>query len=144
MLKTAIAAISIAMLCGLFPNAAGSATTDQAAAKASAVKAADQWLRLVDDGKYDDSWTQASSLFKDHVTEDQWAQKVGAVRKSMGPVISRKVGSTRYMTSLPGAPDGDYVVIQYTTSFEHKKSAIETVTPMIDNGTWRVSGYYIK
>jgi hypothetical protein len=46
---------------------------------------------------------------------------------------------------LPGAPDGEYVVIQFETSFENKKSAIETVTPMIEiNGGWRVSGYFIK
>ena len=50
-----------------------------------------------------------------------------------------------YKTSLPGAPDGEYVVIQFDTSFENKKAAIETVTPMMDqDGTWRVSGYYIK
>jgi hypothetical protein len=47
--------------------------------------------------------------------------------------------------SLPGAPDGEYVVIQFATSFENKKSAIETVTPMLDSdGEWRVSGYFIK
>jgi hypothetical protein len=50
-----------------------------------------------------------------------------------------------YKTSLPGAPDGEYVVIQFGTSFENKKTAIETVTPMLDkDGKWRVSGYYIK
>ncbi len=49
------------------------------------------------------------------------------------------------MTSLPGAPDGQYVVIQYESSFEHKKSAIETVTPSQGaDGHWRVSGYFIK
>ncbi len=49
------------------------------------------------------------------------------------------------MTSLPGAPDGEYVVIQYNTEFENKKVAIETITPMLDDdGKWRVSGYYIK
>jgi hypothetical protein len=49
------------------------------------------------------------------------------------------------MTSLAGAPDGEYVVIQYETSFENKKSSIETVTPMLDkDGKWRVSGYYVK
>jgi len=42
-------------------------------------------------------------------------------------------------------PDGEYVVIQYDSSFEHKQSAVETVTPMLDkDGKWRVSGYYIK
>jgi hypothetical protein len=49
------------------------------------------------------------------------------------------------MTTMPGAPDGEYVVIQYQTTFEHKNSAVETVTPMLDNdGQWRVSGYYIR
>ena len=34
---------------------------------------------------------------------------------------------------------------QIKTNFKNKKSAIETVTPMLDNdGEWRASGYYIK
>jgi hypothetical protein len=46
---------------------------------------------------------------------------------------------------LPGAPDGEYVVIQYETSFEKKAFAIETVTPSFEkDGIWRVSGYYIE
>jgi hypothetical protein len=46
---------------------------------------------------------------------------------------------------MPGAPDGEYYVIQYDTSFEKKKSAVETITPMVDKeGKWRVSGYYIR
>jgi hypothetical protein len=53
--------------------------------------------------------------------------------------------SASYQTSLPGAFDGEYVVIQFETSFENKKSAVETVTPMKDkDGRWRVSGYFIK
>jgi hypothetical protein len=49
------------------------------------------------------------------------------------------------MTRLPAAPDGNYVVLKYDTSFENKKSATETIAPMLDkDGKWRVSGYYIK
>ena len=67
------------------------------------------------------------------------------VRVPLGKLLSRKVKSAAYHTSLPGAPDGRYVVIQFETSFENKQSAIETVTPMADpDGQWRVSGYYIR
>ena len=67
------------------------------------------------------------------------------VRKPLGNMISRKVQSKIYTASLPGAPDGEYVVIEFVTSFEKKKSAIETITSMLDrDGKWRVSGYYIK
>ena len=84
-------------------------------------------------------------MFKDHVTKDQWQSMIAAARDPFGKVLSRKLKSTKYATTLPGAPDGQYVVIQYETSFEHKQSAIETITPMLDrDGKWRVSGYFIK
>jgi hypothetical protein len=53
--------------------------------------------------------------------------------------------SAKYTRTLPGAPDGEYVVIQYSAAFEKRQSAVETVTPMFDrDGKWRASGYYIK
>ena len=37
------------------------------------------------------------------------------------------------------------MIIQFATSFEHKKEAVETITPMLDaDGSWRVAGYFIK
>jgi len=88
---------------------------------------------------------ESSEYFKQAVTQDQWEQAVQAVREPLGKLISRKVKSATYTTSLPGAPDGQYVVIQFSTSFENKKSGIETITPRMDrDGMWRVSGYYIK
>jgi hypothetical protein len=111
----------------------------------AAITAAEQWLALVDAGKYAESWTEAAGYFKNAVTQEKWAQSLKAVREPLGKLISRKVKSTTYATSLPGAPDGEYVVIQFETSFGNKKSAIETVTPMLEkDGKWRVSGYFIK
>jgi hypothetical protein len=111
----------------------------------AAVAAAEKWLTMVDDGKYVESWMEASEYFKNAVEQEQWEQSLQAVRNSLGKLISRKIKSKTYMTSLPGAPDGEYVVIQFESSFESKKSAIETVTPMLDrDAKWRVSGYYIR
>jgi hypothetical protein len=110
-----------------------------------AVSASDAWLKLCDSGRYAESWETAAELFRYAVSKEQWNQSLNALRKPFGKVIKRSVKSTQYATSLPGAPDGEYVVIQYETSFEKKKSSIETVTPMLDrDGQWRVSGYYIK
>jgi hypothetical protein len=146
MSKTAIAFASILLLiCGFASLNADAADVSHTAAKASATAAATAWLKLIDAGDYAASWNAAGSFFKTHVTEDQWTQKVGPARQSMGVVLSRNLKSATYMTTVPGAPDGQYVVIQYQTSFAHKKSAIETVTPMLDtDGQWRVSGYYIR
>ena len=95
-----------------------------------AVEAAKKWLALVDKGEYGKSWEAAAGYFKAAVAEKQWEQTMAAVRSPLGKVITRKLKSKQYATSLPGAPDGEYVVIQFETSFENKKFSVETITPM--------------
>jgi hypothetical protein len=111
----------------------------------AAEAAAEAWLRFVDSGDYSQSWIEASSSVKSHVTEKEWEQQIQAARGPLGALLSRKLKSAQYKTTLPGAPDGEYVVIRYDTSFANKKEAVETVTPMLDkDGKWRVSGYFIR
>jgi len=110
-----------------------------------AVEAAESWLALVDAGEYGKSWEESAQLFRGALGKEKWEQSMRAVRKPLGDVASRKVQSAEYAASLPGAPDGEYVVVRFGTSFTNKKVAVETVTPMKDpDGAWRVSGYYIK
>ena len=119
-------------------------SSDSEAVK-NATKAAESWLAYVDAGDYTKSLEQSAELFRAAVTPEQWNQALSASRKPLGSLISREVKTTQYATSLPGAPDGEYVIIQFTTSLTNKNSATETVTPMKDpDGVWRVSGYYIK
>ena len=114
-------------------------------AEKDALKAAEEWLILIDNNDYSASWDNAAALFKQAITKEQWAESFKALRPAMGDLISRNLKSATYTNSLPGAPDGEYVVIQFSSRFTNKKSAIETVTPMKDpDGKWRVSGYYIK
>lgn len=123
----------------------GCSSVSNPQAEAAAVAAANGWLLLVDDGQYAESWDEAAQFFKDAVTKEQWIQTIQAARKPLGKTISRELESKHYLTELPGVPDGEYVVIHFKTSFENKKSAIETITPMLDkDGQWRVSGYFIK
>lgn len=111
----------------------------------AAVAVAEKWLILVDEGKSAESWKEAAEYFRTAVNQKQWEQALATVRKPLGKLISRKVKNKSYNTSLPGAPDGKYVVVQFETLFENKKSAMETVIPMLQkDGNWRVSGYYIK
>jgi hypothetical protein len=57
-----------------------------------------------------------------------------SVRSPLGKVLSRKLKSATYMKDPPNAPAGDYVIIQYDTSFENKKDAVETVAPVRGQG----------
>ena len=125
--------------------AALSGVAGEAENKKNAVSAAKEWLALIDEGKYGKSCNEAAEYFRNAVKLEQWEHAMQSARQPLCNIVSRTVKSTSYKTSLPGAPDGEYVVIQFSASYEKKKSAIETVTPMLDkDGKWRVSGYYIK
>jgi len=124
--------------------AGGSIAADTGKEKAAGV-ATEKWLIMVDRGNYVQSWKEAAEYFKGAVSQEQWGHSLQAVRKPLGKIISRKVITKTYQTTLSGAPDGEYIVIQFETSFQNKKSAIETVTAMLDkDGQWRVAGYFIK
>lgn len=110
----------------------------------AAITAAKEWVALVDAGEYKASWEQAAPFFKEQVKEDQWVAMVGAVRNPLGQADSRELLGAQFTTTLPGAPEGEYVVIQFKTAFAGKPDSIETITPMKADGEWRVSGYFIK
>jgi tetratricopeptide (TPR) repeat protein len=111
----------------------------------AAVEPAQTWLRDIDSGNYAQSWTNAAAYFQSAITAEKLVESLQQVRKPLGPLISRKVKSAQELTSLPGAPDGRYIVMQFETSFANKKSAVETVTFMLEkDGQWRAAGYYIK
>lgn len=114
-------------------------------AEKAAVAAAEEWLALIDSQSYGESWEAAATLFRDAVPKDQWVSVMKSGQAPLGKALSRAVASKRYLTAVPNAPAGQYVVIEFNTDFENKKAAVETVTPMLDkDGTWRVSGYYIR
>jgi hypothetical protein len=109
------------------------------------LSAAKAWLSLIDNGNYSGSWKDASTYFQAAVSEQSWVSSLRAVRKPLGKLVSRNMLESQESGSLPGAPDGKYVVMSFETVFEHKKSAVETVTFMLDkDGKWSAAGYFIK
>jgi hypothetical protein len=109
------------------------------------MKAAFDWLAQVDAGNYTGTWQTSAAYFRAAVPQDQWISSLNAFRTPMGATVSRKVKSARLATTLPGAPDGQYVLIEYRSAFSNKKTAVETATVMLETGgVWRVSGYFMR
>ncbi|MBP7737556.1 MAG: DUF4019 domain-containing protein [Spirochaetes bacterium] len=123
----------------------GRAPADVSKIENNAVVVSTLWLQLVDEKEYGRSWDETADFFKRSVPRERWIGLMSSSRKPFGAVLIRALDSRKYVTSLPGAPDGEYVVITYRTKFKNKKDSVETVTPMKDrDGKWRVSGYYVK
>jgi hypothetical protein len=121
------------------------APLDLDSAKKAGTVAADAFVQLVDQGKLEEAWAQASPTFKSGVTREEWTKKVSGARTPLGAAGLRKVQSARFAETLANAPDGNYVVVTYGTEFDKKKDASETVVTELDtDGKWRVAGYWIR
>lgn len=110
----------------------------------AAESAALDWLAYVDGGEYVTSWSNAGGAFKKQLTPQAWEDAASAARTPLGALRGRSLQATRYATSLPGAPDGEYVVLQFDASFANKATSVETVTTVLESGVWRVVGYFIR
>ena len=124
-------------------------------AERAAVGAAEEWLALVDAGNSEESWQHAASLFKygisserffiSGISNQQWRSSVKEVQASLGKVALRRLKSKRYTEELPWEPDGEYVVIEYETSFERQMNRTEVVILIKErDGVWRVCRYKFK
>jgi serine/threonine protein kinase len=104
-----------------------------------------RWLSGIDAGEYARSWKEAAVFFQKAITEAGWSDALTRARKPLGDVNSRKLLDAKSAITLPGAPDGEYVVMQFETSFAAKEKAQETVTFMKQpDGTWKAAGYFIR
>jgi len=106
--------------------------------------AAKEWLNIIDAGEYGESWQKADSLFKSQLSQKKWYSALKGIRTPLGEVTSRSELNAKEYTSLPGVPDGEYLVIQFKTEFQNKKSSTETLTLSKNSGQWLPVGYFIK
>ncbi len=113
--------------------------------KAMGRQVAVQWLAFGDEGNWGATWDNAARTFQQALPKPKWEAKAVAVREPLGALVERKILVVKYETSLPGAPDGEYVVIQFNARYENKAHAVETVSVVKeDDGMWRVTGYFIN
>ena len=125
--------------------AVGHATTAASKPEEAAKAVAELWLPLVDTGKYSESWEKMAPSFKEEVPKAKWISAVTQIRKPFGKLSSRKFKSAEYSKELPGAPEGEYVVLKYDSAFEKKAVAEETVITVLSQDlTWHVTGYSVK
>lgn len=120
-------------------EAIASSVTDEGARHAAL-----EWLALVDAGEWQQSWEAAGAIFRSEITAPQWTQAASAVRDPLGELVSREVLTIQQTENLPGVPEGEYVVMQFTTAFENAPAAIETVIMRAEDDDLNVVGYFIR
>jgi hypothetical protein len=112
-------------------------------AEDEASAAGQKWLALLDDQKYEESWQQAASMFRDQVKQEQWIVSLKRFRDPLGPPVSRTASRVDFTKTLRAAPDGDYAIIHFTTTFKNKSDVTERLTLVKEDGKWQAAAYAI-
>jgi hypothetical protein len=102
------------------------------------------WVKLLDGGKFAESWSAAGEGFHRNVGQQRWVDLIASVRGALGEVASRHVKDVRDTRELPGRPDGDYRVVEFDTTFATRAHAAETVVLEREASAWKVDDYFIR
>ena len=103
------------------------------------------WLTLLDQGQYGPTWSQGGSLMHDIISQNQWVAAMQAIRKPLGNASARKASGSQATETLPGGTKGNFMIINYQTSFSNKPYVTEKVTLMAwTYGRWQVIAYDLQ
>jgi len=113
------------------------------AAVDSATQAAQEWLALLDADRYEATWAEAAAFFRSKLGTEQWVRQIKQAHGPLDSLRSRSMVEARYTTSLPNAPEGEYVVVQYRATYGSEE-VTETMYLKNEQGEWGVAGYLIR
>ena len=125
---------------GLAQAPSNEAAQSSAAAESEVMRSARRWLALVDERRWNESWSATGQTFRESNTSEIWASVSEEGRVPLGGVISRIAAGEE---DVPAPPSG-YRMVKFRTTFENKPEATETLTLVRDGDVWRVVGYIIS
>ena len=133
----------IAIMLGILACIGCSSKKDVADNGKTSEGTAQAWLNLLDKAKYAKCWDGTIDFFKKSISKEDWLEEMKTKRKPFGKAVSRKLEFQRQLPMLPGAPEGNYLLMRYNTNFA-EKTASETLTLLESGGVWTVIDYSIK
>lgn len=122
------------------PSQADPHAADELAAERQALG----FLGYLDQGRYPDSYAYTGMLLRTQADQQKFGAQIEKARAGTGALQARELIDATYDTTVPGAPEGQYVILHYHTNFANRQDAVETLTLALAKGYWRVDGYYIK
>ncbi len=103
-----------------------------------------EWLAVVDKGDFGNAYDMTTKALQFTMPRNEWVPMMKAMKGSKGEVTERKVIDIRTAKDPKGAPQGDYMIFIYETTFSNGKKATEILSLQEYNGVWRVYSYTLS
>lgn len=88
---------------------------------------ATNYLKLLDQGLYEKAWFDMSEIFHGLNIPQLWEKRQATIRTAYGAMYSRRLHHISYRQTYNLSPDGQYVIVQFKSSFQNKLDIIETI-----------------
>jgi hypothetical protein len=123
--------------------AQSTARSERRADEHEARMAALNWLKLLDEGDYEEAFEWEALDFRISRTQKQFVRYMQARRQPFGRTLGRSVIGAAALKKLVGLPEGHYESIIFKTAFEQKSPTAERVILVKQGHGWRVIDYRI-
>ena len=121
----------------------GSAAYRRTQAKQAAQTAAEDWLALIGDGAFEESWAAADSTLRAGISQEDWADQGIRARHQLDTLRARRLTRAQYRDSTTQLGGGHPVVtLQYASEYAKGRAREAVITTKRDTA-WTVAGYRV-
>lgn len=106
---------------------------------AAAARAAEDFLELIDESRWAESYAATGSQFRKVNSLEVWTKVSERVRLPLGKVLTRNLVTNEF---VPAPPEG-YQLVKFASSYANGANQIESVSLEWEGGTWKVVGIVI-
>lgn len=104
--------------------------------EAAAVRAAEDFLALIDESRWAESYAATGAQFRSLNTLERWAEVSAQVRPPLGKLLTRNVVANEY---VPAPPEG-YRLVKFRSSYANGTAQTESLSVAWEGGAWKVVG----
>lgn len=134
-----LAAAALFLTPSIVHNGDAGGTAQSSPGDAAIENAARDWLALVDAGDWDASYAATASSFREANTLALWSATAKKIQSEFGETLARKYFGQDDVPSPQGI-----TIVRFRTDFANRPDAIETVSLVRENGSWKVAGTYLS
>jgi DNA-binding CsgD family transcriptional regulator len=117
-------------------SASAATTTTVEPDAAAAARAAEDFLTLVDESRWAESYAATGAQFRQLNTLERWEAVSEQVRPPLGKMLTRDIVSNEF---VPAPPQG-YQVIKFRSTYANGTQQTESVSLALEEGAWKVAG----
>lgn len=107
-----------------------------AAQSNAAARAAERFLSLIDESRWEESYAATGAEFRKRNTLERWSEVSQQARPPLGRLVSRTLVGNEY---VPAPPEG-YRLVRFRSAYAGGKEQTESVSLAWEDDAWRVTG----